>query len=208
MAALEQAAWSGGLQAGVDTIRRRLALGHIMMVAEAADGRLAASVCFTPTAEEPFDRARFPASFAAFSALPRSEPIRSIYVYNLCVHPDFRGPATVRPLMAQTVATYLPLGARWLVGDGRCAAYAGSQPGAPDKVRADPVFRAAIDHWHRTGEQPADEVLMREPLLRFHRRQLRCRFLHLMPDFLPEDVSSGGFRVIFVADLASNEVMA
>ena len=40
MAALEQAAWSGGLQAGVDTIRRRLALGHIMMVAEAADGRL------------------------------------------------------------------------------------------------------------------------------------------------------------------------
>lgn len=208
MVALEEAAWSASLRASEATIRRRLALGHVMTAAEAPDGRLAASVCFTPTAEDPFDRARFPKTFAAFSSLPRSEPVRSIYVYNLCVHPDFRGPATVRPLMATTVRSYLHLGARWLVGDGRCAAYAGAQPGAPDKVRADPVFRAAIDRWRQTGEQPPDEVLIREPLLRFHYRQLRCRFLYLMPDFLPEDVSSAGYRVIFVADLASPDVMA
>jgi hypothetical protein len=203
MAALERAAWSSPLQASEDRVRRRLALGHVMFVAEAADGSLAASLCFIPTAEEPHDRARFPSSFAAFSALPRSEPVRSVYVYNLCVHPAFRALPTVRPLMLAGIRASRALGARWLVGDGRCSAYAGSQPGSPDKVKPDVVFRQAIDRWQSSGDKPPDETLTRDPLLRFYRRQLNCRFLHLMPDFLPADTSSGGHRVIFVTDLAS-----
>ncbi|HKY95017.1 MAG TPA: hypothetical protein VJL84_06900 [Kiloniellales bacterium] len=202
MVALEEAAWSEPLRASENTIRRRLELGHVMMVARAKDGRLAASVCFTPTAEEPFDRDSFPANFAQFSSLPRSEPVRSIYVYNLCVDPDFRSLDTVRSVMIATLASARDSGARWIVGDGRCAAYRGSLPGAPDKVKADAKFRAAIESWRRSGRQPPDAELTRDPLLRFHYRQLKCRFLHLMPDFLPEDVSSAGYRVIFVADAA------
>jgi hypothetical protein len=200
MVALEGSAWSEPLRASESTLRRRLELGHIMMVARAKDGRLAASACFTPTPEEPFDRDRFPATFARFSSLPRSEPARSIYVYNLCVDPAFRSLDTVRAVMIATLDACRALGAQWIVGDGRCAAYRGSLPGAPDKVRADPKFRAAIESWHKTGRQPPDEELTRDPLLRFHYRQLKCRFLHLMPDFLPEDLSSAGYRVIFVAD--------
>jgi hypothetical protein len=97
---------------------------------------------------------------------------------------------------------------RWIVGDGRCAAYRGSLPGAPDKVRADPQFRAAIEAWRRTGRKPPDRELIRDPLLRFHYRQLKCRFLHLMPDFLPEDLSSAGYRVIFVADANNLDELA
>lgn len=200
MVALEEAAWSAPLRASESTIRRRLELGHTMMVARAKDGRLAASTCFTPTAQEPFDRESFPPTFRQFSSLPRSEPARSIYVYNLCVDPGFRSLDTVRSVMLATLAASRALGARWIVGDGRCAAYSGSLPGAPDKVKADPKFRVAIESWRSTGRKPPDRDLIRDPLLRFHYRQLKCRFLHLMPDFLPEDVSSAGYRVIFVAD--------
>lgn len=208
MVALEEAAWSEPLRASESTIRRRLELGHVMMVARAKDGRLAASACFTPTADEPFDRSRFPSSFSAFSALPCSTPVRSIYVYNLCVHPAFRSLDTVRAVMVATLRAARDLGAEWIVGDGRCAAYRGSLPGAPDKVKADPKFRAAIESWRTTGEKPPDEDLIRDPLLRFHYRQLNCRFLHLMPDFLPEDLSSAGYRVIFVAETNNLSTLA
>lgn len=200
MVALEEAAWSPPLRASEQMIRRRLELGHVMMVVHAKDGRLAASACFTPTSQEPFDRASFPATFVQFSSLPRTEPVRSIYVYNLCVHPAFRRLETVRSVMNATLAACRDLGARWIVGDGRCAAYRGSLPGAPDKVKADATFRAAIESWRQTGLQPPDEDLTRDPLLRLHYRQLKCRFLHLMPDFLPGDASSAGYRVIFVTD--------
>lgn len=207
MLALEAAAWSPPLRASEPAIRRRLDLGHIMMVARAADGRLAASLCFTPTVEEPFDRDSFPATFGAFSSLPRSEPARSMYVYNLCVGPDFRSLETTRGLMQASLALCRAMGARWIVGDGRCAAYRGSLPGAPDNVRADPKFREAIEAWRRTGQKPSDRELIRDPLLRFHYRQLKCRFLYLMPNFLPEDLSSAGYRVIFVADANERDTL-
>jgi hypothetical protein len=45
------------------------------------------------------------------------------------------------------------------------------------------------------------KAITTDPLLRFYRRLLNCEFLHLAPDFLPEDTSSGGYRVIFAKDL-------
>lgn len=207
LAALERAAWPGPLQASEDRISRRLTLGHCIFVAAQAD-RLVASLCFVPTSEEPFDRSRFPRDFDAFSTLARTAPVRSCYVYNLCVHPDWRGAPIVRPLMRAGVEHGRSLGARWLVADGRCPSYAGAVDEGPDKVRADPAFRAAIDSWAETGQQPADEELLRDPLLRFYRRMVDCKFLHLMPNFLPEDRGSGGYRVIFSSDLDSPSLLA
>jgi ribosomal protein S18 acetylase RimI-like enzyme len=207
LAALERAAWPGPLQASEERIARRLALGHCILVSAGPD-YLVASLCFAPTREEPFDRSRFPRDFATFSSMPRSEPVRSCYVYNLCVHPAWRGAPVVRPLMRAGVEHARGLGARWLVADGRCPSYAGAIDEGPDKVRADPAFRAAIDAWAATGQQPPDEELLRDPLLRFYRRMVACQFLHLMPDFLPEDRGSGGYRVIFASDLDSPTLLA
>ncbi len=207
LAALERAAWPGPLQASEERIAMRLALGHCIFVAAGPDC-LVASLCFVPTHAEPFDRDRFPRDFEAFSTLPRSAPVRSCYVYNLCVHPAWRGAPVVRPLMRAGVEHGRGLGARWLVADGRCPSYAGAVDEGPDKVRADPAFRAAIDAWAATGQQPPDEELLRDPLLRFYRRMVECQFLHLMPDFLPEDRGSGGYRVIFASDLDSPTLLA
>lgn len=202
LAALEEAAWPSGLRAREATIRARLALGHMMLGARGSSG-LVAAACFTPTAADPHDRAAFPRDFASFSSLPRSAPVRSLYVYNLEVHPAQRGTPLVHRVIESVIAAGRQLGARWLVGDGRCPAYAGAQGEGADKVRADPVFRDAIEQWRASGNKPPDPVLTRDPLLRFYRRVLACRFLHLMPDFLPSDTGSGGYRVIFVQDLQS-----
>ncbi|WP_206525674.1 GNAT family N-acetyltransferase [Mesorhizobium sp. M7A.F.Ca.CA.004.05.2.1] len=200
MAAMEAAAW-GRLGASEKTIHHRLSLGHTMILAM-VENLVAGAICFVETSQDPHDTGRFPKTFSAYSSLARSRPARSLYVYNLGVRPEFRGTDMARRLLSQMSDYGRQVGARWLVGDGRCPSYAGAQDELPDKVRPDPEFRRTIDDWHRTGVMPSVESITRDPLLRFYNRVLRCEFLHLASDFLPEDMSSGGFRVIFAVDLA------
>jgi hypothetical protein len=200
LAALESAAWPGPLQASLETIHARMQRGHRAMVAERG-GKLVASACYIPTVENPFDEAAFPRSFETFSSLTRSDPVRSVYVYNLCVDPSERDGAVVRAVMRKGIGDSVALGARYLVADGRCPSYAGAVQ-EPDTVLADEEFRRAIDEWRSSGVKPPDQKLLRDPVLRFYRRTLNCQFLYLLPNFIPSDAASGGNRVIFVADLA------
>ena len=49
LAALETAAWPGPLQASEELIRRRLTLGHGIIVAATAEYPVAAAVCVIPS---------------------------------------------------------------------------------------------------------------------------------------------------------------
>lgn len=200
LAALEVAAWPGPLQASYEKIKRRMALGHRAVVAE-QDGEFLAAVCYIPTESDHFDSDAFPKTFMEFSSLPRSEPIRSTYVYSLGVHPDQRGGAVVRQVLEALLEDAVAIGARYLVADGRCPSYAGATSWPDKEVRADPRFRAAIDRWHSTGVRPSDSELTRDPLLRFYKRVLGCEFHYLLSNFLPEDTASGRYGVIFAKDL-------
>lgn len=200
IAAMETAAW-GPLGAGEGTIRHRFSLGHIMIGA-AVDGLVAGAICFAETTDDPHDTANFPKSFADYSSMPRSVPALSLYVYNLGVRPEFRGTNMARGLLREMMEYGRCVGARWVVGDGRCPSYAGVQDGTPDKVLRDEEFRQTIDRWHRTGEMPSTSAIVRDPLLKFYHRLLDCEFLHLASDFLPEDIASGGYRVIFATDIS------
>jgi hypothetical protein len=198
--ALEAAAWPAPLQAKVDLIRHRFSLNHIVLVVDAGT-YLAGAVCFVPTSETPFGAAGFPPSFGEFSSVPRSAPVQSIYAYNFCVHPAHRGESFVRGAIKDAIVAFRQTGARWLVGAGRCPSYAGSDSEGPERIRADPEFRAAIDRWAATGTMPAMQLLTRDPVLRFYHRMFNCRFVHLAQDFMPDDVSSGGHAVGFVRPL-------
>lgn len=185
-------------------VRSRLERGHSAIIAVSGDQVIAAA-CFVATGEEPGSSNPFPETFSAFADTPASSPVRSLYVYSLGVHPEWRGGATVHQVIQAVVDEGRRLGARRLVGDGRCPSYCGAAADGPDKVIAQPVFRAAIDAWDRNGLRPSDEVLMLDPVLRFYHRTLGCRFLHLAPNFLPDDHASGGYRVIFEMDLSTTK---
>lgn len=199
LARLESESWDHALRADTQMIRKRLSMGHQAIVAEKGD-RFIAAVCYYHTSHEPGDFRGFPRSFQSFASMSASAPVRSTYVYSLCVTPQERGRGSVQAVVDCVVADARAVGAKVIVGDGRCAAYAGSEHG-PDRVRHDPVFQQAIDSWHRTGVRPETSLLIRDPLLRYHHRRNGCELVHLAPDFLPEDLASGGFRVIFVKHL-------
>lgn len=196
---LEAAAWAPELRASEATMRQRFALGHTMFGA-IDENVLAGTLCFTETSRDPLVRADFPANFDAYASLPRSEPVNALYAYNLCVRPSHRGTSTAVRLLKEMENHGRRLGARWLIGDGRCSSYAGS-PADEDQVRPDPRFRATIDRWNETGIRPPLREIIRDPLLRLHYRVYGCEFLYVMPDFFPQDASSGGFRVISAKDL-------
>ncbi|RWO40012.1 MAG: N-acetyltransferase [Mesorhizobium sp.] len=203
MADMETAAW-GQLGAGEDIVRRRILLGHTMIVASVED-LIAGAICFVETHQDPHDTMNFPKTFAEYSSTTRSGPVLSLYVYNLGVRPEFRGTPLARSLLDEMISYGRRAGARWIVGDGRCPSYAGAQHQTPDKVLPDPEFRRTIEDWHRTGRMPSVDAIIRDPLLKFYRRTLQCEFLHLAPGFLPEDKSSGGYRVIFVKDISRHD---
>ena len=200
IAELEAASWPGPLQANDALVRRRFEMGHTMIVAEAGS-RLIGAICFVATDNEPLHRDTFPRTFSKFSSIRRSEPPRSLYTYSLCVRPEYRGTKTVNGLLRALIDHGKRSGVRWLVGDGRCPSYAGALIDTPDTVQLDPKFRESIDQWMLSGNMPVVSEITRDPLLRFYHRTLGCQFLHLMPNFLPEDTASGGFRVIFAIDL-------
>jgi hypothetical protein len=198
--ALEKAAWPLPLQADAATIARRFTLGHYMMGAW-REARLIGLGSYVLTHADPHDEAVFPRTFGEFSSLARTDPPRSAYTYNLCIDPAFRSLELTAPMVAHLLGHAASEGCQFAVGDGRCPSYDGSTE-RPDRVRQNPRFRALIDAWHSSGRRPTDEEMILDPVLRFYWRITRCRFLHLRPRFLPGDTASGGFRVIFVIDLA------
>lgn len=202
LAQLESDAWPTALRADASTIQFRLQRGHRMIVAEIED-RFAAAACFYHTTEKPTDATGFPHDFATFSTMPASTPVHSTYVYNLCVAPAQRGRGSAERVIDAVIHDAHKSGARYVVGDGRCPAYAGTTGPGPDQIPHDSQFQEAIDNWQRTGVRPDIRLLIRDPVLRYYHRRLDCEFLHLIPGFLPADRAAGGFRVIFAKHLGN-----
>lgn len=198
---LETASWPQALRASKAVMQQRFDLGHGCWVAE-SDDVLVAAGNYVYTSVDPNHRQAFPTSFTAFYQTPRSAPVVTSLVYNLCVRPGWRGCPAVFNVMETLVSQARLAGARYLVGNARCPSFNGS-PQGPDQIGAKPAFRKTVLNWHRTGRRPDDTQLGQDPLLRFYKRTLSCEFRHLMPGFLPGDRASGGYGVIFVKNLVA-----
>jgi len=193
---LERVCWPLELQASQNIIYTRFSLGH-NFAGILYENRLIGLGAYVYTDQDPYDKDAFPDTFNEFASIQMRKPNVSMYVYNLSMHPDWRGTNAVLDLLEYMKQEGRCNDCKYAVGDGRCQAYNGSQE-AHDNVKVNPKFKKAIDDWYMTGNKPTDEILLLDPLLKFHRRNLDCEFLYLKKDFLPGDVASGGFRVIFV----------
>ena len=192
---LEQASWPAGLQASTETIRKRLQYGHVMLGGRVA-GELVAMMSWRYANFSPDDFASFPKTFEAFSTQPSTEPHNAAFVYNLCVHPRFRGSSVVKELFMAGLSRRHTTNCQYLVADGRCSSYHGIEC-ETESIKPSPEFRAAVDRYIGGGDFPSLEEFMADPTLRFYRRMLQCEFVWIIPDFMPADTASGGFRVIY-----------
>lgn len=198
---LEQACWPPALQASASIIESRLASGH-KLVGAWSDGRLAGLIAYRHVRFDPLDPAAFPKTFAEFASGNRQPEFNAVYGYNMSVDPMLRGSQIIHDLLAGAIARVRADGCRYIVGDGRCPSYNGEGEDENDKaIRQSPVFRAAVDRYMSGGAFPSLEEFLADPALRFFHRKMHCRFLWVLPGFFPGDHASGGYRVIYCADL-------
>lgn len=207
LAALEALSWAPALAADAETIRERFDdLGHHCVLAEVDAVPVAACsyyhtdldpVAFLGRVERITDVTRGRAASAGCSTC----------AYNLCLHPAHRGGTTVQRVIAAALRDVCAAGIREVFGVVRCPSYAGAGPDDPESVLADRAVHDAINHGAADGGVPRMETLLADPLLRFYFRTLRCRYVRVIPGFLPGDCASGDHGVAFLADATTAPVL-
>jgi hypothetical protein len=193
--AFECSAWPEPLQASYQTLATRFELNHFMFGAWEQE-QLIGLVSWRHAWFDPEDRSIFPKSFTEFSGAPNSNPHNAVFVYNFGIHPARRGMLVTQALIASIIA-YIKSGhCKYLVGDGRCPSYNGSNT-TTEQVTPSKIFKAALDRQLKYGQEPSLQEYLADPLLRFYYRRLGCQFFGAVPNFLPTDSASGGHQVIF-----------
>ena len=197
---LENICWLPEIRASEATLRARFEMGHISMGMFVND-KLVGLSSFSYTRFSPDDPGGLPATFQEFSTRPKHKNHNTAFVYNLNIHPDHRGDTLTRELIWAGIDRLREDNCIYMLGVGRCPSYNGSQDAGIEGIQASPEFRKTIDNATHTGRLPATRELIVDPVLRFYRRTLGCKFLRVVPEFLPGDTPSGNFGVIFYKTL-------
>ncbi len=192
---LEAKAFDPELQASRQTVLDRFALGHHMLVARLRDpgqgGRLVGQISFSFIRFSPDDPSSYPTTFKAHSSQPVLPDANTVCLYSLGVDPADRRVVLFRDLVEGALAMGRQAGLEHAVADGQLPSYNGN-----DQVKARPEIRRMLERFRETGAMPSDAEFLHDPALAMYRRLTACRFYKLLPDFIPEDTASGGWRVL------------
>jgi len=195
--ALESASWPTGLAADVSKISWRFNAEHFMLGGWHKNN-LIGLACWRLGWLDTSTPESFPDSFLKFSNSRNDQVFNAAFVYNLCIHPNARGSKLVRLLIKSVLSHAKALKCQYLVGDGRCPSYNGS---IAENIAEEITFKNAINSARLSGQRITKNNCLYDPVLRFYHKTLDCEFLWVMPEFIPEDTSSGGYRVIFYKEL-------
>ena len=193
--ALERASWHEEVRATRDTVLNRLDMGHIMMGVRET-GVLRGMTCFSYARMDPLAAETLPATFIGFSSVPTTDDFNVAFGYSLNIHPDYRGSPLLLTLLLAGYEQMKLDGVQFMFGDGRCPSYNGSDD-EHEHVPQRLAFKAVIDRYMRTGIFPSTTELIQDPHLRYFHRVMACEFVAILPDFLPSDIPTGGFRVMY-----------
>ncbi len=197
---LENVCWLPEIRANEATLRARFEMGHISM-GMLVNEKLVGMTSFSYTHFSPDDPDGLPGTFREFSSRPLHDDYNTAFVYTLNIHPDYRGDTLTRELIWTGIDRLREDNCVYMLGAGRCPSYNGNQGAGIETIQPSPEFRKTIDNSMRTGKLPATRDLIIDPVLRFYRRTLGCKFLRVVPEFLPGDTPSGNFGVIFYKTL-------
>jgi len=193
---LENACWLPGLRANEVILRKRFEMGHLSL-GILINEDLVGMTSFSYSHFSPGDTGGLPVTFSGLSSRLMGDNYNTAFAYNLNIHPRVRGGMMIRELLTAGLNRMREDGCRYLLGAGRCPSYNGSMWAGIEAIQPSPEFRKTIDDSMLTGTLPVTGDLIVDPVLRFYQRTLDCIFLKIVPDFLPGDVPSGGFGVIF-----------
>lgn len=194
IARFEERAFPEGLQAHPETVRERFRLGHLML-AERRSG-LQGAIGFSYGRFDPADPSTIPASFRDWSRQTVPADYDTVFIYSLGLSPEIRGTETVATLVDAALARARADGCRKILAEGPVPSYAGT-----DRIRPNPAIRAALDAFAAGGPPPPEELLFRDPHLALYRSLCPCTIVRVMPDFLPADRASGGFRAMLFREV-------
>lgn len=193
---LENVCWLPELRANEAILRKRFEMGHISL-GILVNEKLVGTFTFSYSRFSPDDTDGLPVTFSGFSSRPMGNNHNTAFAYNLNIHPRTRGSTLIRELLWTGLNRMREDGCQYLLAAVRCPSYNGSLNADVEAIQPSPEFKKTIDTSIQTGELSATRDLIVDPLLRFYQRTLDCVFLKVIPDFLPNDVPSGGFGVIF-----------
>lgn len=199
---MEKKAWVPGARATRDSLLKRFDLGHTMFGSINPTGELSGLAAFGYSQVDIEDQESFPKTFDEFSTTRTPQNFNSSFAYNLSVIPEEKGKPHATNLIKAVLLESKNRGCEYTFGDGRCSSYNGSLDTDHEKIEQQPSFKASLDKYIATGEFPSIDELTQDPTLRFYRRHLKCDFPWIIPDFLPTDKPTGGFRVILRVDLS------
>ncbi|MEA2826251.1 MAG: hypothetical protein QOG43_690 [Actinomycetota bacterium] len=192
---LEAKAFDPELRASRQTVLDRFALGHHMLVARLRDpdegGRLVGQISFSFIRFSPDDPSSYPTTFKAHSSQPVLPGANTVCLYSLGVDPADRQVVLFRDLVEGALEMGRQAGLEHAVADGQLPSYNGN-----DQVKARPEIRRMVQRFRETGAMPTDAEFLHDPALAMYRRLTGCRFYMLLPDFIPDDTASGGWRVL------------
>jgi len=102
---LERVCWPLELQASKNIIYTRFSLGH-NFAGILHENKLIGLCAYVYTDQDPYDKDAFPDTFKEFASVPKRKPYLSMYIYNLSMHPDWRGKNTVASTIVSLITKY------------------------------------------------------------------------------------------------------
>lgn len=191
---LENKSWVPELQASRETILKRLKLGHIMLCGPNSGGnKFIGKICFAYSNFSPSDFNSFPKKFNQFANPIFTFFRNAAFIYDLDIDPEYRGGGKLASfLIKEAIRKAKKIGCKYVVGDGRCLLNNGSKR---------EEFKKTIDTYLKGGKFPSQKDFLLDPTLAFYHRITGCKFLWIIPDFIPEDKTSGGIRVILYKEI-------
>jgi len=190
---LEVNAFEPAMQARRETVVERLSLGHRMLGATEGQ-RLVGTIAFS-AAKLGEELSGLPSTFKEYSRQPVPPDPDTLCIYSLGIEPSARGLSLARSLIHSAFAWGRGHGLPRVIADGPLPSLAGNE-----QVTARPAVRRMIDSYLETGRLPTEAEFLQDPVLSLYRRLTGCRFKALLPEFIPEDAASEGWRVLLYLD--------